>query len=56
MLRMVDKEYIRKMYFVKGETISGISKKLGHSRVTVNINQKCEETSTENVRKHQLFL
>jgi hypothetical protein len=22
----------------------------------VNINQKCEETSTENVRKHQLFL
>lgn len=32
---MVDKEYIRKLYFVKGLSIREISRRLGHSRVTV---------------------
>jgi transposase len=51
MLRMVDKEYIRKMYFVKGETISGISKKLGHSRVTIRKMLKDSEIPRYTLRK-----
>jgi hypothetical protein len=40
---------------LKEDNIVATHKRLG-GKNSVNINQKCEETSTENVRKHQLFL